>query len=144
MRYTTNLSSVLYILYILYISYIIYNLIYIRLLYIFQIYTGVLLLDIFNLCSLFSSFKEINRLFLNFKTSSCNLKKSEVWKQKNEWLFYYFNFGRNYNVLKSKSPCFLLSKNINPNKNKTWIENGKSHKKLLERQTLRFSLYKKG
>ena len=34
------------------------------------------------------------------------------------WLFYYFNFERNYNVLKSKSPCFLL-KNINFNKNET-------------------------
>ena len=24
------------------------------------------------------------------------------------WLFYYFNFERNYDVLKPKSPCFLL------------------------------------
>ena len=35
------------------------------------------------------------------------------------WLFYYFNFERNYDVLKSKSPCILLNKNINFNKNKT-------------------------
>ena len=33
------------------------------------------------------------------------------------WLFYYFNFERNYDVLKSKSPCILLNKNINLNKN---------------------------
>ena len=28
-------------------------------------------------------------------------------------LFYYFNSERNYDVFKSKSPCFLLNKNIN-------------------------------
>ena len=33
------------------------------------------------------------------------------------WLFYYFNFERNYDVLKSKSPCILLNENINFNKN---------------------------
>ena len=35
------------------------------------------------------------------------------------WLFYYFNFERNYDFLKSKSPCVLLNKNINLNKNET-------------------------
>ena len=35
------------------------------------------------------------------------------------WLFLYFNFERNYDVLKSKSPCILLNKNINFNKNET-------------------------
>ena len=35
------------------------------------------------------------------------------------WLFYYFNFERNYDVLNSKSPCILLIKNINFNKNET-------------------------
>ena len=35
------------------------------------------------------------------------------------WLFYYFNFERNYDVLKSKSPCILLNKNINFSKNET-------------------------
>ena len=34
-------------------------------------------------------------------------------------LFLYFNFERNYDVLKSKSPCILLNKNINFNKNET-------------------------
>ena len=34
------------------------------------------------------------------------------------WLFFYFNFERNYYLLKLKSPCILLSKNINFNENK--------------------------
>ena len=29
------------------------------------------------------------------------------------WLFYNFNFERNYDVLKSKSPYISLNKNIN-------------------------------
>ena len=35
------------------------------------------------------------------------------------WIFYYFNFERNYDVLNSKSPCILFNKNINFNKNET-------------------------
>ena len=35
------------------------------------------------------------------------------------WLFYYLYFERNYNVLKSKSLCFLLKQNINFHKNET-------------------------
>ena len=35
------------------------------------------------------------------------------------WLFYYFDFKKNYDVLNSKSPCILLNENINFNKNKT-------------------------
>ena len=31
----------------------------------------------------------------------------------------YLYFERNYDVLKSKSPCFLLNKNIKFNKNET-------------------------
>ena len=33
--------------------------------------------------------------------------------------FLLFNFERNYDVLKSKSPYFMLNKNVNFNKNKT-------------------------
>ena len=33
------------------------------------------------------------------------------------WFFCYFNFERIYDVLKSKSPCILLNKNIDFNKN---------------------------
>ena len=46
-------------------------------------------------------------------------EKSEVWEQKYVWHFYYFSFDRNYDALKLKSPCFLLNKNINFNKNET-------------------------
>ena len=35
------------------------------------------------------------------------------------WLFYYFNFERNYDALKSKSTCILLNKNIIFNENET-------------------------
>ena len=35
------------------------------------------------------------------------------------WLLYYFNFERNNDVLKSKSPCILLKKYINLNQNET-------------------------
>ena len=48
-----------------------------------------------------------------------NIYLKEVWEQNCAWLFYYFHFERNYDVLKSKSPCILLNKNINFNKNKT-------------------------
>ena len=33
------------------------------------------------------------------------------------WLFYFFSFEGNYDVLKLKSPCILLNKNINFVKN---------------------------
>ena len=35
------------------------------------------------------------------------------------WLLYHFHFERNYDVFKSKSPCILLNKNIDFNKNET-------------------------
>ena len=38
------------------------------------------------------------------------------------WLFYYFNFERNYEVLKLKSSCILLNKNINFNKSETELK----------------------
>ena len=44
---------------------------------------------------------------------------TQVWEQKCVWLFYNFNFERNYDVFKSKNPCFLLKKNINFYKNET-------------------------
>ena len=60
--------------------------------------------------SVFGELK-LTQITMNFKTSCCNLN-SVVWKQNCAWLFYYLNFERNYNVLKSKSLCFLLSKKI--------------------------------
>ena len=45
------------------------------------------------------------------------------------WLFYYFSFERNDDMLKSKSLCILLNKNVNFHKiNMEGIENGKSHR----------------
>ena len=38
------------------------------------------------------------------------------------WLFYYFNFQRNHDVLKSKSPFIFLNKHINFNKSETESE----------------------
>ena len=35
-----------------------------------------------------------------------------VWQRNYGWLFYFFNFERNYDGLKSKGPFNLLSKNI--------------------------------
>ena len=44
------------------------------------------------------------------------------------WHFYYFNFARSYDVLKSKSPRILLNKNINFNKNETeWEMKNPTH-----------------
>ena len=40
-----------------------------------------------------------------------------MWEQNCVWLIYYFNFERNYDVLKSKNPCIFLNKNINFSKN---------------------------
>ena len=40
-----------------------------------------------------------------------------MWEQSCVWLKYYFNFERNYDVLKSKNPCIFLNKNINFSKN---------------------------
>ena len=58
---------------------------------------------------------QLTEISLNYKTSCCNLK-SDAWEQ-NCVAFYYFNFEQSYDVLKSKSSCILLNKNINFNKN---------------------------
>ena len=50
-----------------------------------------------------------------FKLLVCNLKIGGL-IVKLYVAFCYFYFERNYDVLKSKSPCFLLNKNINFNK----------------------------
>ena len=63
---------------------------------------------------------QLTQMPLNFKTSCCNLKIK--FKKSDAWLFYYINFERNYGVLNSKSPCILLNKNINFNKNETELK----------------------
>ena len=52
---------------------------------------------------------QLTQKSLNFKTSCCNLKIRGLGAK----------LCLNYDVLKSKSPCILLSKNINFNKNET-------------------------
>ena len=59
---------------------------------------------------------QLTQISLSLKTFHWN-KKSKVWEQKYVWLFYYFDFERNYDVLKRKSPCILLNKNANIGKN---------------------------
>ena len=67
-------------------------------------------------------------MLLNFQTSYWNLKIRGLGAKLS--LFYHFNFERNYDDLKSKSPCILLNININFHKNETE-----------PRQTLCFSSY---
>ena len=57
-----------------------------------------------------------------------------MWEENYVWLFFYFNFERSYNVLKSKSRCIFLNKNINFSKNKMKLK--------IENPTLCFSSYK--
>ena len=45
--------------------------------------------------------------------------KNQKFGSKSVWLFYDFDFKNNYGVLKSKSPCFLLDKNVNFHRNAT-------------------------
>ena len=60
---------------------------------------------------------QLTQISLSFK-NSCNLKIRGL-GQNCVWLFYYFSFERNYDVLKSKSPCIFLNKSTNFNKNGT-------------------------
>ena len=60
---------------------------------------------------------------------------------KTVWLFYYFNFERNYHVFKSKSSYILLNKNINFNKNETESKMEILHA-VFERRTFCISPYK--
>ena len=57
---------------------------------------------------------QLSQISLNFKL----IVHIKLIEQNREWLFNYFDFERNYDVLKSKSPFFLLKKNINFNKSK--------------------------
>ena len=66
--------------------------------------------------------------------------KNQMYKSKIVWLFCYFNFERNYDVLGSKSPCILLDKDINFHKNETTSK--MENPIVLEERTLCFSSYK--
>ena len=60
----------------------------------------------------FTEFKK----FVHFETSCCNLKIRDL------LFFYYFNFERNYDLLKSKRLCILSKKSINLKKKTSKIE----------------------
>ena len=45
--------------------------------------------------------------------------KNQRTDSKHGWLFYQFYFERDHDILKPKSPYFLLNKNINLNKKET-------------------------
>ena len=66
---------------------------------------------------------QLTQVPLNFKTFCCNLKISGL-GAKVCMAFCYFQFKRNYEFLKSKSPCFLLNKNMNFNKNEINLKMG--------------------
>ena len=57
------------------------------------------------------------------------------------WLFNYFHFEKNYEALKSKSPCILFNKKTNDNKIETESKL-KISQTVLEKRTLCFSSYK--
>ena len=61
---------------------------------------------------------QLTQMSLNVKSSCCNLKIRGLGANVCVWLYYYFNFERNCNVLKP-NPWILLNKNVNFNKNKT-------------------------
>ena len=54
------------------------------------------------------------------------------------WILYYFNFERNYDVLKSKIPCILLNKNINFDKDETESKMGNLTRCFRETNFARF------
>ena len=56
----------------------------------------------------FVSRSVFGELQLILQTSSCNLRGLEA--KQNCAFFYYFDSKRNYDVLKSKRPCFLSNK----------------------------------
>ena len=61
---------------------------------------------------------QLTQIPLKFKLLVAT-QKLKLWKLNNLWLSYYFSFEDNCcDVLRLKSPCILLNKNINFNKNK--------------------------
>ena len=61
---------------------------------------------------------QLTQMSLNSKTSCSNFKIREL-LAKLCVAFLLFQFWKNYDVLKWKSPCILLNKNIDLNKNET-------------------------
>ena len=65
-----------------------------------------------------SVFVELQFTSLNFKLLVATWK-SEAWEQNCVWIFYYFNFEKNHDILKLKSPYSSWNKKVNFNKNET-------------------------
>ena len=64
---------------------------------------------------------QLTQISMNFQISFCST--NQRCGSKTVWLFYYFYFARNYDVLRSRSLCFLLNKNISFKKtrrNREW------------------------
>ena len=78
---------------------------------------------------------------IGFKTSRCNLKIRGLGANY-VCFFYYFNFEKTYEVLKSKSPCILSNKNINFDKNETESKMENPTHTVFDRGILCFSSYK--
>ena len=53
---------------------------------------------------------------IEFSNFLLQLKNQRSRTENCAWLFHYFYFEKNYVILKSKTQCFLLNKNINFNK----------------------------
>ena len=60
------------------------------------------------------------------------------------WLFYYINFERSYEILKSKipCPCILLNKNISFDKNETESQMENPIHSFSEMKLVLYSSYK--
>ena len=65
-------------------------------------------------------------------------QRLEIWDQKYMWLFYYFSFEGNYELLESMEPWFLLNKSINFKQNETESKMENSTR-TSEKRNLRFS-----
>ena len=78
---------------------------------------------------------QLTQISYNFQTSCYKLKIKKL------CVAFLFNFERNYDALKLKSPCILLNKNINVNKNEAGSKMGNPTQSL-EKQTLCFNSYK--
>ena len=83
---------------------------------------------------------QLTQILLNFKTFCYNLKTRGL-GAKLRVAFLLLSFERNYDVLKSKSPCILLNKDITLIKTKQ-SRKWKIQHTVLERRTLCFSSYK--
>ena len=72
--------------------------------------------DEFLLMQISLNFKILLLWIFNYFSSLLNLKNQKFGSKS---ICRFFNFERNYNILKSKSPCFLLNRKVNFSKCET-------------------------